>query len=89
MKYTVKASVMCVATTSLTTRPHITYQGCTILSDYPFDLQMQCGKKEVFGLRIQAIDAMDSFIEPCKRERSCSVTVQRASISSVTCFLEF
>ena len=33
MKYTVKASVMCVATTSLTTRPHMTYQGCTILSD--------------------------------------------------------
>ena len=33
MKYTVKASVMCVATTSLTTRPHITYQGCTILPD--------------------------------------------------------
>ena len=33
MKYTVKASVMCVATTSLTTRPHITYQGRTILPD--------------------------------------------------------
>ena len=33
MKYTAKASVMCVATTSLTTRPHITYQGCTILPD--------------------------------------------------------
>ena len=33
MKYTVKASVMCLATTSLTTRPHITYQGCTILPD--------------------------------------------------------
>ena len=33
MKYTGKASVMCVATTSLTTRPHITYQGRTILPD--------------------------------------------------------
>ena len=33
MKYTVNASVMCVATTSLTTRPHITYQGRTILPD--------------------------------------------------------
>ena len=33
MKYTVKASVMCVATTSLTTLPHITYQGRTILPD--------------------------------------------------------
>ena len=33
MKYTVKVSVMCVATTSLTTRPHITYQGRTILPD--------------------------------------------------------
>lgn len=33
MKYTVKASVMCLATTSLTTRPHITYQGRTILPD--------------------------------------------------------
>ena len=33
MKYTIKASVMCVATTSLTTRPHITYQGRTILPD--------------------------------------------------------
>ena len=25
---------------------------------------MQCGKKEVLGLRIQAIDAMDSFVQP-------------------------
>lgn len=38
-----------------------------------------CGKKEVLGLRIQAIDVMDSFIEPCKRKRSCRVPVQRAS----------
>ena len=89
MKYTVKASVMCLATTSLTTRPHITYQGRTILSDEPFDLPMQCGKKEVLGLRIQAIDAMDSFVQPCKRKRSCSVPVQRTSVSSVTCFSEF
>ena len=89
MKYTVKASVMCVATTSLTTRPHITYQGRTILPDYPFDLPMQCGKKEVLGLRIQEIDAMDSFVQPCKRKRSCRVHVQRTSVSSVTCFSKF
>ena len=89
MKYTVKASVMCVATTSLTTRPHITYQGCTILSNYLLDLPMQCGKKEVLGLCIQAIDAMESFVEPCKQKRSCNVPVQTASISSATYFSEF
>jgi hypothetical protein len=50
---------------------------------------MQCGKKGVLGLRIQVSDAMDSFVEPCKRKRSCSVPVQRASISSVTRFSEF
>ena len=80
---------MCVATTSLTTRPHITYEGRTILPDSPFDLPMQCGKKEVLGLCIQAIVAMDSFVEPCKRKRSCSVPVQRASVSSVTASRNF
>lgn len=50
---------------------------------------MQCGKKEVLGLRIQAIDAMDSFVQPCKRKRSCSVPVQRASVSLVIRFSEF
>ena len=33
MKYTVKASVMCLSTTSLTTCPHITYQRRAILPD--------------------------------------------------------
>ena len=37
---------------------------------------MQFGKKEVLGLRIQAIDAMDSFVQPL-REKEVAVCLYK------------